>query len=880
MRLRWPGKGIGIAGAGAVLLCIALAVAGAAPASGAALATRDGALETSSSSSSSSSEWWSTSDDNSGPTPELWLPSESAASVSTGSVELGGSGWTLKSTLFLDRYDWRTQQLTGWDPSSSLKELTAAMAGALGVEADGVVLGEAEWTQHGWRCSVTVLGGAADEAARAQEVADLLISEATAEAMRRATSFYLCRVGDCIAVEVRLEPALALAAMEQGTPVRRVTFDSFQLPYPLDEQQPANVTNVTLSCGNWTLVNSTDSTFNSTNSSGFVNCTAGNGTQTNGTDWQSPLQSPPPPLPPMPPSTPPPSPPSPPSPLPPMPSSPLPPMPPSPPLPSPPMPPSPTPPMPPSPPPPSPSMPPSPPPLNPPMPPSPLPPMPPSPPPPSPPMPTSPPPPGPPGSSVQQLVSAALTLNGMNASSFGASEQTAFICALAAEFGVQVSAVNITSLVEVFDGSPSRRLLQVNAVTGLTVAFTVLAESLDAANALVSSILGVASSSGFLLALQSSGMPVRSLLLAQSPTMTALFVSFIPPPPSPAPLGTGCVAAIVVRGIRSDDVTPLVTQAFIAALASALQLSSASITVETVMDVLAPVALFSRRKLQTLTRATVFVVSLPNDAGCAALDGAVASGSAGLLAAFPGSLGVAVSTQPLVPLCAPDELLAAVSKLILVMGIPHVISMFALGGLVVFDWAKQQAALAALSPAPAPAPAPAPLAGAPAPEQLRQPLLIAPPPLSLPAHASPPPPPRLTASAPPPPDALSMPPPLRGNVSELEGPPGSIAELPAVLPQPPPSLPISLTPSLPATQAPGAGGQQTDLALGLGIGLGGASLVATVAAWRIVARRAQLQREARSQEVAPAEHATARHEDVHCWRSGAKSQEEPEGTFP
>jgi len=521
--------------------------------------------------------------------------------------------------------------------------------------------------------------------------------------------------------------------------------------------------------------------------------------------------------------------------------------------------------------------------------PSPLPPLPPSLPPPSPPMPPSPAPPSPPGSSVQQLVSAALTLNGMNVSSFGASEQTAFVGALAAEFGVLESAVNITSLVELFDASPSRRLLQVNAVTGLTVAFTVLAESLDAANALVSSILGVASSSGFLLALQSSGMPVRSLLLAQSPTMTALSTSTPPPsppmpppppPPSPAPLVTGCVVAIVVRGIRSDDVTPLVSQAFIAALASALQLSSTSIAVEEVMGVLAPLALFSRRKLQTLTRATVLVVSLSSDAGCAALDGAVSSGSAALLAALPGSLDVAVSTQPLVPLCAPDELLAAVSKLILVMGIPHVISMFALGGLVVFDWAKQQAALAALSPAPAPAPAPAPLAGAPAPEQLRQPTPIAPPPLSQPARASPPPPPRLTASAPPPSDASTMPPPLRGNVSELEGPPGSIAELPAVLPQPPPSLPISLTPSLPATQAPGAGGQQTDLALGLGIGLGGASLVATVAAWRIVARRAQLQREARSQEVAPAEHATARHEDVHCWRSGAKSQEEPEGTFP
>lgn len=514
-------------------------------------------------------------------------------------------------------------------------------------------------------------------------------------------------------------------------------------------------------------------------------------------------------------------------------------------------------------------------------------------------MPPSPAPPSPPGSSVQQLVSAALTLNGMNVSSFGASEQTAFVGALAAEFGVLESAVNITSLVELFDASPSRRLLQVNAVTGLTVAFTVLAESLDAANTLVSSILGVASSSRFLLALQSSGMPVRSLLLAQSPTMTALSTSPPPPsppvpppppPPSPAPLVTGCVVAIVVRGIRSDDVTPLVSQAFIAALASALQLSSTSIAVEEVMGVLAPLALFSRRKLQTLTRAMVLVVSLSSDAGCAALDGAVSSGSAGLLAALPGSLDVAVSTQPLVPLCAPDELLAAVSKLILVMGIPHVISMFALGGLVVFDWAKQQAALAALSPAPAPAPAPAPLAGAPAPEQLRQPTPIAPPPLSQPARASPPPPPRLTASAPPPSDASTMPPPLRGNVSELEGPPGSIAEPPAVLPQPPPSLPISLTPSLPATQAPGAGGQQTDLALGLGIGLGGASLVATVAAWRIVVRRAQLQfqREevAAERAAALAHHEDLRcwrsehHEDVRCWRSVAKGQEEPEGTIP
>ena len=444
----------------------------------------------------------------------------------------------------------------------------------------------------------------------------------------------------------------------------------------------------------------------------------------------------------------------------------------------------------------------------------------------------------------------------MNASSFGASEQTAFIGALAAELGVQESAVNITSLVEVFDASPSRRLRQVNAVTGLTIAFTVLAESLDAANALVTSILGVGSSSQLLLALQSSGLPVSSLLLAQSPTVTAAVStssSQLPPsppmppplpPPSPAPLVTGCVVAIVVRGIRSDDVTPLISQAFIAALAAALQISSASITVEVVMDVMAPLALFGRRKLQTLTRATVFVVSISNDAGCAVLRGAVANGSAGLLATLPGSLDVAVSTQPLVPLCSPVELLAAVSKLILVMGIPHVISMFALGGLVVFDWAKQQAALVALSSAPAPAQAP--LTGAPAPEQLRQP---------------------------------SIAPPLSGNVSELEGP-SSGDEPNSVLPQLP-SSPISLAPSLPATQAPGAGGQKTDLALGLGLCLGGAFLVAVVAAWRIAAHRAQLQREAHSQEVSPAEHATARQiVDANCWTSWAKGQEEPERLYP
>jgi Leucine-rich repeat (LRR) protein len=137
----------------------------------------------------------------------------------------------------------------------------------------------------------------------------------------------------------------------------------------------------------------------------------------------------------------------------------------------------------------------------------------------------------PPPSSTWVAVTAAISVVGYTANTFGSSQQTAFAAVLSAQLYVPTSSVQINNVVDAASVVGRHRRLHQASGSGVTVAFTVTATSSSAASNLAASITNMAVSPSFVAALQSGGLPAASATaLATAPNQPA--PSYSSPPSS------------------------------------------------------------------------------------------------------------------------------------------------------------------------------------------------------------------------------------------------------------------------------------------------------------------------------------------------------------
>ena len=157
----------------------------------------------------------------------------------------------------------------------------------------------------------------------------------------------------------------------------------------------------------------------------------------------------------------------------------------------------------------------------------------------------------PPPSSTWVAVTAAISVVGYTANTFGSSQQTAFAAVLSAQLYVPTSSVQINNVVDAASVVGRHRRLHQASGSGVTVAFTVTATSSSAASNLAASITNMAVSPSFVAALQSGGLPAASATaLATAPNQPA--PSRLPRSPTRSRLTRmrGCGPSLTTRAAR------------------------------------------------------------------------------------------------------------------------------------------------------------------------------------------------------------------------------------------------------------------------------------------------------------------------------------------